>query len=152
MTNKHPHAEMIKAKADNMGLVVFYNRNISTLWNELLETGEVILLKDYQYFLCLPQHKDECLHWLNGGKIQYQTELVAEFKDYQPEIRFGVGSIFMQSDFDIRIKPRKEKRWVAIRKSDLLVNEYTFESRGEAIADLNPIYWEFYELEIEIEA
>ena len=112
----HKHAAMIKAKADNMELVVFTkNPQSDGKWWALENSKRIIpCFSGDHYFSCLPQHKEACLYWLNGGKIQYKTELVPEFQDYQPDIEFGLGSIFMQPDFEIRIKPRKEKRWIAI--------------------------------------
>lgn len=148
---KHVHAEMIKAKADNMELVVFVKYDEG--WT-LSGYEELICLSDREFFLCLPQHKESCLHWLNGGKIQYKTELVPEFQDYQPDIEFGLGSIFMQPDFEIRIKPRKEKRHIYI--STLGATTYAKKTKEEAAREVNIMggsfdIWKHYEIEIEVE-
>lgn len=59
MTNKHKHAELIKAKVDDMSLVVFEKDPIG--WR--MRTTDIIYMNEGKdYFLCLPQHKEECLH------------------------------------------------------------------------------------------
>jgi hypothetical protein len=145
MTNKHPCAEIIKAKADNMSLVVFCNGpfwHVIDRWPSFFE--------DFDYFACLPQHKEAVLNVLNGGDSQ--VNYIGEWSECNcgARIEWGRSWWYMDDKCQSRAKPRKEKRWIAIRKSDLLANEYTFKSRDDAIADLNPKYWDFHELEIEV--
>lgn len=137
----HKHAKLIKAKADNMELVVFV-RVKEDFWQE---TSSMPTCEDFDYFLCLPKHKESCLHWLNRGKIQYKTDLVEEFQDYQPKIEFGLGSIFMLSNFEIRIKPRKEKRWILINKALNRVCNELFDYQPK---DQNG--WVSHEIEVEV--
>jgi hypothetical protein len=148
---------MIKAKADNMELVVFVKNDEWDLTESCNDALMFFAGKDY--FLCLPQHnKDgQCLHWLNGGKIQYKTELVPEFQDYQPHVEFGLGSIFMQPDFEIRIKPRKEKRAIGVNaKTGQTTNAYKIDKEGNyAVDEVRLNYgisgnWQFIEIEVEI--
>lgn len=155
----HKYAEMIKAKADNMELVVLC-RDKSRECNEwglythedgsALPSGSIPMFEDgFDYFLCLPQHNEngQCLHWLNGGKIQYKSELIPDFMDYQPDINLGLVSIFMQQDFEIRIKPRKEKRWIAIRCCrGVMPSIYDTESQARKA---NPYADQFIEIEID---
>lgn len=70
--SKHKHADMIIAKANNMDLVVFYKKDDSEGW--FVSSLDVMVYDgyDYEFFLCLPQHKDACLHWLNGGISQVE--------------------------------------------------------------------------------
>lgn len=114
---KHKHYEMIVAKAANMELVVFF-KGI----NDSCEWHEIKMFPNWQtnasYFLCLPQHKEACLHWLNGGKVE------SLHQDYEPmelaecgTIEWGVKSTFMKYSIEIRIKPKKEKRWIAVLPS-----------------------------------
>lgn len=113
---KHKHAEMIKAKADNIGLVVFVNDDIGgeLKWREMVNSFPIS--PNHEYFLCLPQHKEACFHWLNDGEIEFNSEFSDGLTEYEPIKAWGIGSIFMQDDYQIRIKPQKEKLWIAVRK------------------------------------
>lgn len=108
---KHKHAGMIKAKADNMSLVVFVET--SRGWNEqVIDDGDIRFLGTHCYFVCHPNHKDLCQQWLN-------KEIDLQFKDTQDiwcevlESPWCFASIWMNPKKEFRIKPRKEKRWIA---------------------------------------
>lgn len=112
--SKHKHADLIKAKVDNMELVVFYSDTYdqSGKWQE---TSQLPMQEEFKYFLCLPQHKKACLHWLNGG----ETQMHADNRYFDIEMcestpRWSARRIFMNDRANTRIKPRKEKRWIAI--------------------------------------
>lgn len=110
---KHKHYEMIVAKASNMGLVCFVKRPDV----EWVECDDRILpcIDEHEYFLCLPQHKDACLHWLNGGKsqVEYTKASYPYWCDIDSdEVNWTAGHIFMDELLNIRIKPKKEKRWI----------------------------------------
>ena len=68
----HRHAEMIKAKADDVTLVVFQKIENSSDWFEVIKNDDVFH-KFSTYFLCLPKHKDAALNMLNGGESQIKT-------------------------------------------------------------------------------
>ena len=117
----HKHAKMIKAKADNMELVVFANGAEAIGENDWFEYGNngddfPTLYADCEYFLCLPKHKEACLHWLNGGEIEMQSDEawmpVEMFKNTMP---WHPLRIFMEDYTAMRIKPRKEKLWLAVK-------------------------------------
>lgn len=117
---KHKHYEMIVAQAENTTLVKFVklpNQWVTTTTNEWNLASE--------YFLCLPQHnKDgQCLHWLNGGDVQdffdgEWTECAPLSKtintDSENSLKFSIHHMFMNEEFHFRIKPKKEKRWIAV--------------------------------------
>lgn len=112
----HKHAAMIKAKVDNMDLVVFVKPCDNGAWYEK-DCSAFQFWEDSKYFLCLPQHKEACLHWLNGGltQVKYDGE---DWKDvFNSENPSWQGcNYFMMRDYvDYRIKPRKEKRWIAVK-------------------------------------
>ncbi len=69
------------------------------------------------YFLCLPQHKEACLHWLNGGDVLADGE--PYWNDAPQE--WCNQNDFMSADIEFRTKPKKEKRWVTV-KSDALAS------------------------------
>ena len=150
---KHKHADMIKAKADNMALVVFVRMAYSGDW---VETSEKECLPsfhpDNEYFLCLPQHNEngQCLHWLNGGEIEMQSDEawmpVEMFKNTMP---WHPLSIFMEDYTAIRIKPRKEKLWIGCHKYGHTTTK-TYATKDDAKADTVDHYkWQFIEIEVE---
>jgi len=135
----HKHAAMIKAKADNMDLVVFIQHD-QTEWEQVL--------------ICLPQHKEACLHWLNGGEIEYDNmknwiayDLTIDNPKYPLQDFTGL-------EFNFRIKPRKEKRHIYISK--LGATTYAKKTKEEAAREVSIMggsfyVWKHYEIEIEVE-
>src|SRR6056297_543095 len=67
---RHKNAEMIKAKVDNMELVVFYKLPNEEWWQSESESTILPDEDDIEYFLCLPKHKNAVLNALNGGESQ----------------------------------------------------------------------------------
>ena len=127
---KHRHAEMIKAKADNMDLVKFIKVNGKWIVDNL---GSCHFDDMCEYFPCLPQHKDACLHWLSGGDVEYQDFPTSEWLVIHNRgvCSWGLDVVFMQEEFNIRIKPRKEKRWI-VAKPSALVSMMYFEKKQDA--------------------
>lgn len=151
---KHKHYDKIVAKAANMDLVVFKNDCDGRNWYEIDEMP-VSEFEFSDYFLCLPQHKDACLHWLNGGEVE------SLHKDYEPmtlaecgSIEWGVKSTFMKGSIEVRIKPKKEKRWILVRNDS--VTARNFHCKYDATfwvdhnTDANSDYWQFIEIEVEV--
>ena len=120
---KHKHYEMIVAKAANMELVRFAKEKGTGEWYELSEDFMCSFNEECEYFLCLPQHKEACLHWLNGGDVQRLTARQDWLK-----IGYDLGWTdcheFMNPDFEFRIKPKKEKRWLIYSGTGVLKEEY----------------------------
>ena len=107
---------MIVAKAANMELVVFVKTCDNGAWYEKGDNSACQWWEDSDYFLCLPQHKEACLHWLNGGKAETDRSfdefvLVDEASDRY--FKWWPEGWFMREDYKSRIKPKKEKRWIA---------------------------------------
>lgn len=127
---KHKHAEMIKAKADDMDLVVFINRGEVGGW---IKTNVVMMFnnEDSDFFMCLPKHEKACLHWLNGGEVEFECGGAWHSCETWSTSWSGLVCGFMQKDNVIRIKPRKEKRWV-IAKPTALASMYYFGSESDA--------------------
>ena len=82
-----------------------------------------------RFFLCLPQHNEngQCLHWLNGGDVQVRSRMSCgeSFGDWdglcplvEQDSTWKKTSHFMGRWFEIRIKPKKEKRWIIIRNGN----------------------------------
>lgn len=111
---KHPHYDMIVAKAANMDLVRFANFHVEWVIQSDCVQESTQFNKDIEYFLCLPQHKDACLHWLNGGDVQIERatndRLIVDSYENSALKKWTYTQGFMQESNLFRIKPRKEKR------------------------------------------
>ncbi len=153
---KHKHYDMIVAKAANMELVVF--AKLDGAWYQPTNSDLQFFDNGHdKYFLCLPQHKEACLHWLNGGKVE------SLHKDYEPMelaesgvIEWGVKSTFMKNSIEIRIAPKKEKRWIGYcasrnqtiphpQDSEQLAMDYTALHYSYHVNE-----WRFIEIEVEV--
>jgi hypothetical protein len=150
MTNKHPHAEMIKAKAYNMDLVVFERMAYGGDWSKMIGRGFISSFHpENDYFTCLPQHKEACLHWLNGGDAQAMNYGWVDISTARSH-PWKDTHCFMRDDIKIRIKPLKEKRWVVVHDGRLVGKLFKFdsdirESYGAEYHDL-----QVFQIEIEV--
>ena len=149
---KHVHYDKIVAKAANMALIVL-NKNAVNEWveQEYTETDVKFSETGFGYFLCLPQHKDACLHWLNGGEVEshhedYGTMTLADAGC----IEWSVKSSFMKESIEIRIKPKKEKRWIAYTKDQKRVGVLTFDSEKAIKCHYGDEADSFHEIEVEV--
>ena len=155
---KHKNLDKIIAKASNMDLVVFVNlKEIGEWWvtDMKLMLGE----GDADFFLCLPQHKEACLHWLNGGvsQVEYTKASYPYWCNIETdEVNWSGGHIFMDELLSIRIKPKKEKRWIGYCASRNQVIPHAQDSKQLAInyTALHYSYhvdeWKFIEIEVEV--
>lgn len=152
---KHKHYEMIVAKAADKRLVLFRKAPTSSKWTELHENS----LPDAEssnYFLCLPQHKETCLHWLNGGESQYLSNGMERWINFGDSTRWSPTHLFMTNECELRIKPKKEKRWIGVFKDgDLLKNtELSYKTKeqvmGDSYAPKGFDHWQFIEIEVEV--
>jgi hypothetical protein len=153
---KRKHSKMIKAWADNDELVVFSIRS-GGAWRACGNFPS--WLEDRNYFICLPQHKEACLHWLNGGEIQWSDDInewsdKASYADDLESQEFFSGNAFMLDDNKFRIKPSKEKRWI-IAKSSALASMMYFSDYQSALiltkdADSSFFGGQLVEIEVEV--
>lgn len=125
---KHKHYEMIMAKAANMELVVFLENDQG--WSEKENQSDIQFHEQFDYFLCLPQHKESCLHWLNGG-VDLDVKIYSgnwfDYSIVNTGKPWSYDRDFMQSQHWFRIKPKKEKRWIGLLDGDFLAEKH-FES------------------------
>ena len=152
---KHKHYEMIVAKAKNMELVVFEKSKLNG-W-VLLERHLIPDSDACDYFLCLPQHKEACLHWLSGGDVQVQDFPTNDFNDYSDEkYEWSLETWWMSEQCNVRIKPKKEKRWIGYcantnqtfphpQNSKELAGDYAAINYRYNMSD-----WQFIEIEVEV--
>lgn len=157
----HKHAEMIKAKADNMDLVRFTKLDDNEGCEWAIQADAVQKSTQFsessEYFLCLPKHKEVCLHWLNGGDV-----IVRDYPEDERERVLLAGgcsnwhdaSVFMCERAGIRIKPKKEKRWIAVTRHNCIDKLFDNKSQAEEFATgfyPNNHISDFQFIEIEIE-
>lgn len=153
---------MIVAKAANMGLVLFFRRGNSK-WYEAGQNPNPNWYEETNYFLCLPQHKETCLHWLNGGDVLVE-DVRGEYlyaPVYGNNYVWSSCILFMDETKKIRIKPKKEKRWIAVYKEEYAVTgevryfntELSYKSIDELKSRVHAVRsWDDYQfIEIEIE-
>jgi hypothetical protein len=164
---KHRHHDMICAKAANMDLVVFYKNPINGEWKEIKSNENSLpeFSEDFEYFACIPQHKEACLHWLNGGMVQIGRGIGC-FVDAQPALVYSHKWIdtkwYTLDNYESRIKPRKEKRWIGVIKEQFTKGGRAYYKNTECsyktIEDLKRDVhapngfddWQFVQIEIEI--
>jgi hypothetical protein len=110
------------------------------------------------YFICLPQHNKngQCLHWLNGGDIQWSDHF-HEWSDkhnYADDLEsqeFFLGNAFMLDDNKFRIKPRKEKRWIGVNNTTQVTTTGLYLSLDDVMnATVRHHEWQFIEIEVEV--
>ncbi|AUS01384.1 hypothetical protein NVP1284A_57 [Vibrio phage 1.284.A._10N.286.55.A5] len=110
---KHKHYEMIVAKAADLHLTVFCKGvNDDCEWHEIRKFPN--WQNNAEYFLCQPQHREACLHWLSGGNIQYRIALDAwtDAAGNVSNVAWTPDNLFIDDQVEFRIKPKKEKRWI----------------------------------------
>ncbi|AUR92482.1 hypothetical protein NVP1173O_06 [Vibrio phage 1.173.O._10N.261.55.A11] len=151
---KHKHYDMIVAKANNFELIQFIK--IGDDW-EIVGSHDnkvVSFASHYEYFLCLPQHKEACLHWLNGGDIQVSGDgLKWESYDLSPEHPKYPMTDFTGFEFQFRIKPKKEKRWIGVYKNGATTDACLLKKEAKnhpMITDASVNDWQFIEIEVEV--
>ena len=146
----HVHAEMMKTHADDVSLCAFVRLKRSGDW---CESSKPVFNDSYSYFLCLPKHKEACLHWLNGGLIECNSKLTNGWEDCADynECFWKLSCGMMREDANYRIKPRKEKRWIAVHNVDSsVVLNVNFKSINEAKDATHGGNWQFIEIEVEV--
>lgn len=149
---KHKHYDMIVAKAANMDLVVFrFLGGDARKWYEKQnrenhDNSAIDLYEGDDYFLCLPKHKEECLHWLNGGEILVRDSEMSQFSVCHNG--WSENTWCMAADASSRIKPRIEKRWIAI-KDGMICGNGLYKSKTEAEIVASSAN-QFIEIEVEV--
>ncbi|AUR96335.1 hypothetical protein NVP1223O_38 [Vibrio phage 1.223.O._10N.261.48.A9] len=129
---KHKHYEMIVAKAANMELTTLVKFGKEWMISAPHTVGEIISFDSrYEYFLCLPQHKEACLHYLNGGDVLVKSNFVPSWATVTHGQSWGKDVGWMCEDAQYRIKPKKEKRWILECNGTLLTTRL-FTSEGAA--------------------
>ncbi|CAH9012986.1 conserved hypothetical protein [Vibrio phage 455E52-1] len=141
---KHKHYDMIVAKAANVELVVFLENNQG--WSEKENQSDIQFHEQFDYFLCLPQHKEACLHWLNGGEVEENYN--SRWDKVEQHSWHGQSVFNFDDGYIIRIKPKKEKRWIIWNENQ---DKYhcTFLTDPDGIYEAN---FKFSVHEIEVEA
>ena len=149
---------MIVAKAENMELIKFARR----------DGGDWVVCQDqdgvnstrmdpsWDYFLCLPQHKEACLHWLNGGEVEFEYDSKWHSCSYWSREWYETSG-FTCEDNKLRIKPKKEKRWIGVYNHNVTSQHFdsietakSFIRRRDEFKNCAPEAWNFIEIEVEV--
>ena len=146
---KHKHYEMIVAKVANMNLETFIKQD--DRWR--LMNNAIPIAEEYDYFLCLPQHKLACLHWLNGGELNIDNGKGLGVGRYTLSIEnnFPLSDFVNHHEYTFIIKPKKEKRWIAYSTNQKRLGCLSFDSEQEARAHYIHEVEEPQFIEIEVE-
>lgn len=150
---KHRHYDKIVAKAENLELVVFCKAGDAE-WVKRRDSKIVSFSEEFEYFLCLPEHNEngQCLHWLNGGELQdFFGGSHTSVGDYEGETWIVADNPFMNEEYSLRIKPKKEKRWIAYSNNQKRLGVLSFDSEQEARAHYIHEVDEPQFIEIEVE-
>lgn len=116
----HKHYEMITAKSNNIDLVVLMNRT-DRYWRKQAVDKDMISFSEYrEYFLCHPKHTDECLHWLNGGKVYCDGHELEPFNGG----RWDPEHVFMCDSVNITAEVKKRKKWILYRTDGCVVGPF----------------------------
>ena len=153
---KHKHYDMIVALAENMDLVVFIKTCGKWKVNNNSHFPPFFCEDEYEYFLCLPQHKEACLHWLNGGEVEFEYDSKWHSCSYWSR-EWHETSGFTCEDNKLRIKPKKEKRWIGVYNHNVTSQHFdsietakSFIRRRDEFKNCAPEAWNFIEIEVEV--
>lgn len=126
---KHKYAEMIKARVDNMELVLLVRAQEE--WKKSCNDFPTLVHLDY--FLCHPKHANETIHWLNGGAVKCQNVYYEDLSFICTERKpWDESCWYMNEAIESSIKPKKEKRWIVVYGSNAQLCSKAFSSRYEA--------------------
>lgn len=124
MKNSHKYSELFKAKLDNMDLVLLHKHQGWDEW--MVEKSATrndhpnFLVSDmFDYFLCLKEHTEACLHWLNGGHetLEVNSPFTGKFVQCYRLEKWRADGGYMRSDCEYRIRPSEEQLRIAKGKS-----------------------------------
>ena len=158
---KHKYYDMIVAKAANMELVRFIKLNDNEGCEWVVQAAPVQKSMQFneisEYFLCLPQHKEAVLNALNGGESQLTFDGANWDKcNLNQPVKWSEGWWYMKGESQSRIKPKKEKVWVAYHKDGFMFNEvggseYDIDDRvkNHELSDFVKSDWQYKEIEVE---
>ena len=152
MSNKHKHYDKIVAKAANVGLVQFIK--INGKWEDAGLSDKFISFSEgYDSFLCLPQHKEACLHWLNGGGVQQSliTDSSWITSADVKKVSWMPWTSFMKDELKFRIKPKKEKRLIGVGRNAFTTAHYSLDDRPLLETTIQNLCPDAAVIEIEVE-
>lgn len=148
----HKHVEMITAKANNMDLVRFIKADLEWAVQVDAVHNSTLFNQYFEYFLCLPQHKEAALNILNGGISQVTCDsnwndpsTINDIGDW----RNGNDVWYMSQYCQSRIKPKKEKRLIVIH--DGRVIDYLYKNDSDIRMSYGSKYDSLQIIEAEVE-
>lgn len=122
---KSKYAELFTAKLNDMDLVLFEKHRDWDKWTIAGGSDRYFMVSDnFEYFLCLPQHKEAVLNALNGGESQLTFDGTTWDKcNLNQPVEWSEDWWYMKGESQSRIKPKKEKRLIVYR-NDVVYGPY----------------------------
>ncbi|AUR87847.1 hypothetical protein NVP1105O_04 [Vibrio phage 1.105.O._10N.286.49.B4] len=155
---KSKYAELFTAKLNDMDLVLFEKHKDWDKWALAVNSDRCFMVgNNFDYFLCLPQHKEACLHWLNCGDVQHLDKGSHVDMTSMNDLKSRVGKIWsyecawMDDDCEIRIKQKKEKRWMIYSERPLSIEIFSDESVCDTVFSSKLPTENKQKIEIEVE-
>ncbi len=155
---KHAYAELFTAKLNDTSLVLFEKHEEWKEWREVGKSDKIfVVCGNFDYFLCLPQHKEVCLHWLNGGKLMIDNGKGLGEGRYTMDIRRNnpLADFIGHPEYTFRIKPMIEKVWVAYHKDGFMFSEVGGSEcdiddrvKNHELSDFVKSDWQYKEIEV----
>lgn len=139
---------MICAKAANMDLVVF-TKSSNRGWLKL-SIDQIGLNECLDYFACLQRFEKECLHWLNGGEL-IATKVgipVGVGSNKQTKPCWSPDEFMMTYNYEYKIKPRTEPRWIRVRKCGVSLDTMILFNSEDAAKSGGD--YQIFEIEVEV--
>ena len=152
---KHAYAELFTAKLNDTSLVLFEKHEEWKEWREVTKSDLAFAVGgNFEYFLCLPKHKETVLNSLNGGIAQFESPREKGYHALE-QADWSSSEWYMQEDATSRIKPKKESRWIAVNPDGYVMPIHTVSiesAREHASSDTSRLTLgvQFIEIEIEV--
>lgn len=156
---KSKYAELFTAKLNDMGLVLFEKHRDWDKWALAVNSDRCFMVSNnFEYFLCLPQHKEAVLNSLNGGdsQLSFNGESWTICNCNQP-VEWNSDWWYMRPESQSRIKPKKEYVWVAYHKDGFMFDEVGVSGQDvhhrvkeHELSDFNGKDWQYKEIEVEV--
>ena len=142
------NTEIVKTLIDNPDLVLIKVIDGKALLTDGASDIPAMLVGG-EYYLATQKQYKICMQWINGRDVvSVSNKRSRTLEPYMGEWR--KTSCFMDDSYTLELKSKKEKRWIAIRKSDHFVECVAWTSELEAKEDCPSIDWTHHQVEVEV--
>ncbi|AUR94101.1 hypothetical protein NVP1191O_42 [Vibrio phage 1.191.O._10N.286.52.B4] len=143
---KHKNCEMLSGFSKHHNMVAISNDGLQ--WRALDIERDM--------FACIEKHQGAVIDWLDGTLLQVEDSkhegLYRDIPPFNNSTEWDFSAWYMREDKNVRIKPKKEKRWIAYSTNQKRLGCLTFDTEVEArnnyIHEVDEP--QFIEIEVEI--